>query len=81
MLAVDAARIRWRCRRGIKELDVLLERFAAEHLPRLAPDLTRILDRLLDESDPDMLDWIIGRRPPRSPEYVPLLEMLRGLRS
>ena len=75
----DAARIRWRCRRGVKELDVLLEQFVVECLPRLSLEHTRILDRLLDEADLDLLDWIIGRNPPRAPEYLPLLQMLRGL--
>lgn len=79
MGAVDTARIRWRCRRGLKELDVLMERLVAERLQQLSPELTRALNRLLDETDLDLLDWIIGRSPPRSPEYLPLLEILRGL--
>ena len=75
----DAARLRWRCRRGIKELDVLMERFVQDCLPRLPPGLVPALERLLDEPDNDLLDWIIGRRPPGTPEYLPLLVMLRGL--
>ena len=76
----DTARIRWRCRRGIKELDVLMERFTGESLPLLSPAQVEVLDRLLDEPDNDLLDWIIGRTPPRSPDYLSLLELLRGLR-
>ncbi len=79
MNGVDAARVRWRCRRGIKELDVLLERFADDCLPRLSPGQLAVLEWLLEETDADLLDWIIGRHLPTVPEYLPLLDMLRGL--
>ena len=73
----DTARIRWRCRRGIKELDVLMERFTQDSLPRLPPGLFPVLERLLNESDNDLLEWIIGRTTLHTPEYMPLIEMLR----
>jgi antitoxin CptB len=75
----DGARIRWRCRRGVKELDILMERFVAARLPDLPPALLADLDLLLDESDPDLLDWIMGRAPPSSARYAPLIAMLRAL--
>jgi antitoxin CptB len=77
---VDTARVRWRCRRGIKELDVLMEQFIADCLPRLPPGQVQVLERLLEETDADLLDWIIGRNLPGAPEYLPLIEMLRDLR-
>jgi len=57
-----------------------MERFTEACLPRLSPAQVQVLDRLLDETDNDLLDWTIGRTPPRSPDYLPLLELLRGLR-
>lgn len=78
-MAADAARLRWRCRRGVKELDVLMERFAASCLAQLPAPHTEILARLLDETDPDILDWILGRRAPADPAYEPLLAQLRKL--
>ena len=54
------ARLRWRCRRGMKELDVLL----AGWLDRCWPvaDAARRLDFawLLEQPDPDIADWLIG---------------------
>ena len=76
---VDTARIRWRCRRGLKELDVLMERFAEDCLPRLSPPLIPVLERLLDEADSDLLEWIIGRTTPHAREYIPLIELLRSV--
>ena len=53
-------RLRWRCRRGTRELDLLLggwlERYwaAADEARRSA------FERLLDSTDPDLWDWLMG---------------------
>lgn len=75
----DTARLRWRCRRGVKELDVLMEHFLVEHLPRLAPAQMAALGRMLDANDPDLMDWIMERQPAPDADYLPLLQMLRQL--
>ena len=51
-------RARWRCRRGMKELDVLLERFAARDLDRIEDGDLDALERLLDAPDQDILEWL-----------------------
>ena len=51
-------RARWRCRRGMKELDVLLERFAARGLERIDDGDLDALERLLDSPDQDILEWL-----------------------
>lgn len=58
-------RARWRCRRGMKELDVLLERFIRRALDRLDAEEMGALERLLDQPDQDILEWI------SSPAAVP----------
>ena len=60
----NLARMRWRARRGTRELDRLMgwwldARYAS------ADALTRdTFDALLDESDPDLWDWLIARGEP-----------------
>ena len=51
-------RARWRCRRGMKELDVLLERFASRAFHRLVDGELDELERLLGQPDQDILEWI-----------------------
>ena len=51
-------RARWRCRRGMKELDVLLERFVRRALTRLDDDELEALEHLLGQPDQDILEWI-----------------------
>ena len=53
-------RARWRCRRGMKELDVLLERFAARALHRLGDAELDALERLLGEPDRDVHAWLVS---------------------
>ena len=60
-------RARWRCRRGMKELDVLLGRFAARALYRLDDAELDALERLLGQPDQDVHAWLVsapGSPPP-----------------
>ena len=60
-------RARWRCRRGMKELDVLLERFAARALHRLDDRELDALERLLGEPDQDVHAWLVSEVEPPPP--------------
>lgn len=52
--------LRWRCRRGMKELDLLLAGWLDQRW--LAADAARrqAFRRLLDETDPQIADWLLG---------------------
>jgi antitoxin CptB len=70
-------RIRWRCRRGLLELDLILQSFLERRFGALDADGRQRFSELLDEPDNDLLDLAMGRRdaPPR---YQDVVEMLRG---
>ena len=70
-------RIRWRCRRGLLELDLVLERFLAQRFDRLDADERSLFDELLDAPDNDLLDMALGRTEP-APRYRAVVEMLRA---
>jgi antitoxin CptB len=71
-------RLRYRSwHRGCKETDVLLGNFADSQLAALPPLLLDIYERLLDENDADIWDWITGKAPPARPEYTGLLQTLK----
>ena len=55
-------RVRWHCRRGLLELDLVLQRFNAAHLERLPSHQLRAYIELLDYPDNDLLDLVMGRR-------------------
>ncbi len=55
-------KLRWRCRRGMLENDLILERFFARHASTLTERQADTLSVLMDLSDNDLLDLHLGRR-------------------
>ena len=51
----------WRCRRGIRELDVLLGRFLTADYPNLDSAEQADFQRILEVQDPTIMDWLFGR--------------------
>ena len=76
---VQAGRLRWRCRRGMKELDVILERFAREGLLRASPAERQAFERLLGLPDPLLAGYFLGGERPADPELRSLAERIRHL--
>jgi antitoxin CptB len=72
-LDLEARRLLWRCRRGMKELDVLLERFARRELPQASAEQRQTLTRLLELPDPVLVDYLLGQAIPPDPELASLV--------
>lgn len=51
-------------RRGIKEMDLILGRFADTHLAELSDDDLDLYDQLLSENDQDLYRWVSGQDSP-----------------
>jgi antitoxin CptB len=68
------ARLRWRCRRGMKELDILLGGWLERRWPEADPDLRRAFQWLLEQSDPDLADWLIGGLRPADALHAALVD-------
>ena len=58
------SKLKWRCRRGLLENDLLIERFFARHEARLTVRQAAALDELMDLADNDLLDLLLKRREP-----------------
>ena len=80
MVAVNdsMARLRWRCRRGTREMELLLRRFLERDYPHLAPRQQSLFGALLDEADPNLYAWISGRSEPPNPDYLPLIDAINS---
>ncbi len=77
-------RLVWRCRRGMLENDIFLERFFRRHAETLTVAQGRCLMELMSLSDNDLLDLHLGRRSLAQidtkldrPEVVALLGLLQ----
>lgn len=73
-------KLRWQSRRGMKELDVLLEAFLEKQTPDLLAGGWPQLERLLDEEDDVLFDWISGRNLPADPAMLELVKRLTHAR-
>jgi len=80
--SVALSKLRWRCRRGLLENDLFIERFFNHHAASLTVGLARGLYELMALSDNDLLDVLLGRsEPPPSAQPAQLNAVLRLLKS
>jgi antitoxin CptB len=73
-----AHRLRWKCRRGLLELDLVLERFLQEKAAGLDGTSLGLLNELLDYPDNDLWDIVNGRSEDYAPRHKALVEVLRS---
>ncbi len=76
------SKLRWRCRRGLLENDLFIERFFGRHESRMTVGQARGMYVLMDLSDNDLMDLLLRRKelqPEISTEEVrEVLDMLRA---
>ena len=58
------SKLKWRCRRGLLENDLFLERFFARHEAGLTVAQAAALNELMDLADNDLLDLLLRRKEP-----------------
>ena len=51
-------RIHWKCRRGMREIDLLLREFSMQALVNLEEDQIKLFDAVLDYDDQKLFDYI-----------------------
>lgn len=82
--APGLSKLRWRCRRGLLENDLFIERFFARHESGLTVRQAQALGVLMDLSDNDLLDLLLGRQQPQGDaardDVMQVLGMLRAAR-
>ena len=71
-------KIRWQCRRGLLELDLILQKFNRQHLTSLDPEQLERFNELLALPDNDLLDVVMGRAAAREARYHNIVQLLRA---
>ena len=71
--AQDIGRLRWRCRRGMRELDVLLARYVDEHYARASREHQEAFRTLLESPDPLIHAYCLGSETPPTPVLASLI--------
>jgi antitoxin CptB len=74
----EARRLLWRCRRGMKELDIMLERYVRSWLPTASAEERRTLVELLELPDPLLADYLFGHATAADPALASLVAAVRN---
>ena len=74
----DIAKLRWRCRRGMRELDSLLATFLQTSYESLSADDKTRFGALLELPDPDLHAYLLGRYDGTDANLESLLSRIRA---
>lgn len=75
--SAELGKLRWRCRRGMRELDVLLMRYLERDWPRAGATERAAFAGLLEWQDPEINALLVGRLAPQTEALASVLECLR----
>lgn len=71
-------RLSWRCRRGMLELDYLLQNYLDTHYESFAPADSAAFQKLLDTPDALLLEYLLGRTIPIDPIICDVITKIRA---
>lgn len=77
---LEQRKVIYQARRGLKELDYYIDPYVREHYLTAEPEEQAVFAKLLQEEDPDLLDWFLFNQPPKA-EYLPLIQKLKQLKT
>ena len=73
----DINRLRWRCRRGTRELDRLLGWWLTARYEKSDSAARTAFANMLERPDPDLWDWLIGHGRPADPGFAKIVDEIR----
>lgn len=77
--AIELRRLRWRCRRGMRELDQLMVRYLDRRWVHAPADERGVFLRLLDVEDDKLWRWFLGYDIPPDAELAHMVDRIRAL--
>ena len=80
-MSTERSRLIWRCRRGIREMDIVLQEFINQSYDTLSDTNKNAFSQLLDENDLDILNWIMGKEEPENDEIRYIITLIRESRN
>ena len=72
-------KLRWRCRRGMKELDLLTLGYLERHYPSASAADQQAFADLLEVQDPLLMSYVVGRQTPTDPATAHVVSIMRTL--
>ena len=72
-------KLRWRCRRGMKELDLLTLGYLERHYPTASAEEQQAFAALLELQDPLLMSYMVGRETPTDAVTARVVSVMRTL--
>lgn len=72
------ARLVWKCRRGMLELDLVFQKFVEKKLDQLTESQFTAFDNLLAHNDPILYAWVMGHDEPQEKELAEIVSFIRN---
>ena len=72
-------KLRWRCRRGMKELDLLTLGYLERYYPTASPEEQQAFAEWLEAQDPLLMSYMVGRQTPDEPATAQVVKVMRTL--
>jgi antitoxin CptB len=72
------AKLKFQCRRGMLELDLILQKFLDKHLDTLTVQDGLFFEQLLREQDPDLYAFLMGYETPNSEELKEIVAFIQS---
>lgn len=77
-LDLQMRRLRWCCRRGMLELDLLFEAFLKNNYSNSDKETQKTFENLLSCQDQELYDWLVARKSmPTDPKLKKMVELIR----
>lgn len=76
--AYDLGWLKWQCRRGIKEVEVVLLPYLETRFAKADARQQALFVRLLDCHDVDLLEWVMRRDLPADPDLAEIIQIILG---
>lgn len=70
-------RLRWRCRRGLLELDLLFEAYLEKGYAASSDQEKAEFVRLLEYQDQSLQEWLLGKEPPEDDSLNAIIQRIR----
>lgn len=72
------SRLKWQCRRGMRELDVLLSNYLERHYPVSDESYKTAFRQLLELPDPELMRYLLSGETPADPDLAHVVKRIRG---
>ena len=76
-ISLHDRKVIYRARRGLKEIDVYFDPYVKQYYLNAAEDEKALFSELVEQEDPDLLDWFMEVSEPENPALKPFILKLK----